>query len=70
MVRAEADGTDPDLELRALVERAVVQGMMIGNGWADAQRESVVEESAAGADVVANKRRRMDEDGGGPSGAT
>lgn len=70
MRRAEAEGTDPDPELRALVEQAIVQGMVIGNGWADQERESVVEESAAGADGVANKRRRMDEDGRGPSGAT
>ena len=70
MVRAEAEGTDPDDdELHALVERTVVQGMVIGNGWADQQRQSVIEESAAGADGVANnnKRRRIDE--GGPNGA-
>ena len=70
MMRAEAEGTDPDPELRALVEQAIVQGMLIGNGWADQQRERVVEESAVGADGVANKRRRMDEDGRGPSGST
>ena len=72
MVRAEAEGTDPDPELRALVERTVVQGMVIGNQWVDLQRESVIEESevamGAGADGAANKRRRMDEDGGGPNG--
>ena len=73
MVRAEAEGTDPDPELRALVERTVVQGMVIGNGWVDQQRESVIEESGvvtgAGADGAANKRRRIDEDGVGPNGA-
>lgn len=73
MVRAEAEGTDPDPELRALVERTVVQGMVIGNGWVDQQRESVIEESGvatgAGADGAANKRRRIDEDEGGPNGA-
>jgi len=75
MVRAEAEGTDPDPELRALVEQTVVQGMVIGNGWVDQQRECVIEESriAMGAGVdgdgAANKRRRIDEDGGGPNGA-
>ena len=74
MVRAETEGTDPDPELRALVERTVVQGMVIGNQWVDQQRESVIEESGvatgagAGADGAPNKRRRMDEDGGGPNG--
>ena len=73
MVRAEAEGTDPDPELRALVERTVVQGMVIGNGWVDQQRESVIEESGVatgtGADGTANKKRRIDEDRGGPNGA-
>jgi hypothetical protein len=69
MARAEAAGTDPDPELRALVEQTVVQSMMIGNGWADQQRESVIEDSGAAADGGVNKRRKRDEDGG-PSGAT
>jgi len=73
-MRAEAEGTDPDPELHALVAQTVVQGMMIGHGWADEQRESLIAESGAGADGAANKRRRIDEDedgdGGGPNGAT
>jgi hypothetical protein len=76
MMRAEAEGTDPDPELRALVEQTVVHSMMIGNEWADQQRESVIEESGAGTgagmngneDGGASKKRRMDE--GGPNGAT
>jgi len=64
MMRAEAEGTDPDPELHALVERTVVQSMMVGNGWADQQRETVIDESG---EAPVNKRRRTDE--GGPNGA-
>jgi hypothetical protein len=74
MARAEAEGTDPDPELRALVERTVVQGMVIGNGWVDQQRESAIEETGVATGVeadgaAANKKRRINEDGGGPNGA-
>lgn len=70
MVRTEAEGTDPDLELRALVEQTVMRSMVIGNGWADQQRESMIEETKVGTDGAANKKRRIDEDEGGPNGAT
>jgi len=70
MVRAEMEGTDPDPELRAVVEQTLMQGIMIGNEWVDQQRETVIEESGVatgmGARGAANKRRRMEEDGGGP----
>jgi hypothetical protein len=64
MARAEVEGTDPDPELRALVERTILQGLVLGNGWVDQQRESVIEESGAatgtGVGGPANKRRRLD----------
>lgn len=37
MARAEAEGRDPESELTELVQKAVLQSMLAGAGWAEDQ---------------------------------
>lgn len=62
MQRAEADGHDPDEELRAAVGHAFVQGMEIGREWDVQAGGSAANDSEGGRDDDARgKRPRMDE---------
>ena len=68
MERAQREGRDPDAELREVVGRAVMQGMVTGYGMGqDAQdddRRSGENEQTNGDSVNGTKRSRTDE---GPS---
>lgn len=77
MRRAEAEGRDPDEELRQVVGRTVLEGVVAGYGMsetaADAQEDrrgdrtrASGEANGAGGDGA--KRRRLDGEGPGPGG--
>ncbi|KAI0049762.1 hypothetical protein FA95DRAFT_1556459 [Auriscalpium vulgare] len=58
MTRAEAEGRDPDAELRAAVERTVVQGVVSGYSMASDAGDVARRD---GGDGDAAKRRRLDD---------
>lgn len=63
MQRAEVDGNDPDQELRQLVQRAVLEGVITGyemlNTQASEDRESL---KSHGSTDISPKRQRTDND--------
>ncbi|KAA1467477.1 hypothetical protein DENSPDRAFT_832538 [Dentipellis sp. KUC8613] len=61
MQRAEAEGRDPEEELRRVVGRTVLEGMLAGYGLADQQNDRRSELEDTGA--TDSKRRRLDDDG-------
>ena len=65
MMRAEADGHDPDAELREVVERTVLEGVMAGYDMSTNTEEGRREPREREINGV-SKRSRMD-DGSGPS---
>jgi hypothetical protein len=58
--QAEADGRDPDEELRRLVGDTVLQGVMTGYGMSEDASTSDVRDGGA-EDVNGVKRQRRDE---------
>lgn len=68
MERAQREGRDPDAELREVVSRAVIQGVVtgydMGQDAQDGERRADEEDHANGQGVNGAKRSRTDE---GPS---
>ncbi|TFY65048.1 hypothetical protein EVG20_g5733 [Dentipellis fragilis] len=61
MQRAEAEGRDTEEELRQVVGRTVLEGMLASYGLADQQDDRRSEHEDTGASD--SKRRRLDDDG-------
>jgi hypothetical protein len=59
--QAEADGRDPDEELRRLVGDTVLQGVITGHGMGEDASTANIRDSGAD-DVNGAKRQRRDED--------
>jgi len=66
MQRAEAEGRDPEKELREMVGRAVLGGVVTGAGWAQDEEEEAHEEGRTeprDGGQPETKRRRFDDAG-------
>lgn len=68
MVRAEAEGRDPDPELRQLVSRTVLEGVVTGYGMslAPEERRDDGDDLREREGLHGAKRSRTDDEGGPP----